>query len=161
MSKEPLIRYVRDHKRNPIGVIVAISAKRIGWAIVRENEKWDRREGLAHAASHAVFGWTKKIPNRQISVYEGDNDGEVVTAGNVATVPAAVLFSSHIEKIKERAKIYFADKKKGKEKTKKKIENALNNVFGQNEEQDIPQLFEDDAQEAPKKGKKKKKKGKK
>lgn len=62
MSRDKVIRYIRDCERRPYGVIVALDREHIGMSLCNKKEKWDKELGLEIAAGRAGLG--KKIPLR-------------------------------------------------------------------------------------------------
>ena len=58
-----LVQYVRDSKRNPIGVVICTSYGHIGWSLTHKTDKWDKSEGMALAYGRAVLGTKKEVPN--------------------------------------------------------------------------------------------------
>lgn len=57
-----LVRYVRDSKRNPIGVVICTSYGKIGWSLVHKKDHWNKSEGMALAYGRALIGTDKPIP---------------------------------------------------------------------------------------------------
>ena len=48
-----LIKYVRDKKGKPFGVVVARGANLVGWSKCNKSDKWDRSVGLEIAFDRA------------------------------------------------------------------------------------------------------------
>ena len=55
-----LIKYVRDNKRRPIGVVVAVGATKVGWSKCHRADDWDKKMGLKIAIGRAYH--PKDIP---------------------------------------------------------------------------------------------------
>ena len=55
MSKELLIEYIRDSKKNPIGVVVANGASKIGWSLcnIKSGDKFNKEIALTIAIARA------------------------------------------------------------------------------------------------------------
>ena len=48
-----LVKYVRDNKRRPIGVVVATGKYKVGWSLCDKKDKWNKKVGVALAAGRA------------------------------------------------------------------------------------------------------------
>lgn len=71
------MKYVRDEKRNPIGVVIMNSDYNIGWSLCNKKDKWDQSYGIRKAIWR--FGQRKGLPeyNKEINV-DGQIDGGVI-----------------------------------------------------------------------------------
>lgn len=49
-----LVKYVRDKNNNPRGVVVAIGAKELGYALAHKGDKFDKARGLQIAVGRAL-----------------------------------------------------------------------------------------------------------
>lgn len=75
---KPLIQYIRDVNKKPIGVVVAVDRNKIGWSLCHKDDKWDREKALKIAIGRA---WSidcsdtlVKIPYRHF-----DNVSHIIT----------------------------------------------------------------------------------
>ena len=50
-----LVNYVRDSKRQPVGVGVAIGKYKVGWSLCDRKDKWNKEIGVALAAGRAAL----------------------------------------------------------------------------------------------------------
>ena len=75
-----LIRYLRDktddlkhgdciNRGRPIGVIVALSPKQIGYAIMNPKDKWDRKLAKEIATARAKVNKHPPVPKREVIVF--------------------------------------------------------------------------------------------
>ena len=48
-----LVKYVRDSKRRPVGVVVATGKYKVGWTLCDKKDKWDKKVGVALATGRA------------------------------------------------------------------------------------------------------------
>ena len=44
-----LVKYVRDHKKRPVGVVVATDKDRVGWSLCSKHDEWKKEVGKAIA----------------------------------------------------------------------------------------------------------------
>ena len=54
-----LVKYVRDSKRRPVGVVVATGKYKVGWSLCDKKDKWDKKVGVALAAGRASLPKTE------------------------------------------------------------------------------------------------------
>ena len=50
-----LVKYVRDEKRKPVGVVVATGKYKVGWSLCSKEDKWDKKVGMTMAVGRAVM----------------------------------------------------------------------------------------------------------
>jgi len=50
-----LVKYVRDSKRRPVGIVVATGKYKVGWSLCNGKDKWNKEVGLSLAAGRAAL----------------------------------------------------------------------------------------------------------
>lgn len=50
-----LVKYVRNRKRRPVGVVVATGKYHVGWSLCDKKDEWDKEVGMAMAVGRAVM----------------------------------------------------------------------------------------------------------
>ena len=103
-GKKPIVNYVRDKNREPIGVVIAINKNKVGWSKRKGNGRWNASAGMISAYVSAIRNDTlDTIPNtnrkfqairaaftamenRSIEYYKMDHPtkhGAIIVAGQV------------------------------------------------------------------------------
>ena len=50
-----LVKYVRDAKRKPVGVVVATGKYNVGWSLCSKEDKWNKKVGITMAVGRAIL----------------------------------------------------------------------------------------------------------
>jgi hypothetical protein len=88
-----LLEYVRDARRNKIGVIVALDSKHIGWSVCSPKDRFSKERGVNIASARAISGTNvkplvskgipkllRKMENRAEKYFWKDNFSPVQTS---------------------------------------------------------------------------------
>jgi len=61
-ADKTLVRYIRDDRRQPVGVLVATS-EGIGWSVAAPRDRFDRQLGVHIATERIVTGTNARVPD--------------------------------------------------------------------------------------------------
>lgn len=83
-----IVQYIRDKKRNPRGVVVAVDKDQIGWSYCNKKDRFNKERGKQIATDRAFYGYGPNV-----------------------NIPYDVI--PVIDRVKERAKHYFREESHG------------------------------------------------
>lgn len=61
-----LVKYVRDSKKRPVGVVVATGKYKVGWSLCDKKDIWNKKIGIALATGRASLRKTE-VPAQSVS----------------------------------------------------------------------------------------------
>lgn len=77
-----LVKYVRNKKGHPIGVVVAIDKNKIGWSMCHKDDKWNKEFGKNIAVNRAWEGLTLSKNIEKAPLVMSDAITEMYTRAN-------------------------------------------------------------------------------
>lgn len=135
-----LVRYVRDERKNPVGIVVALDENHIGYSLWDENKRvylirkfqWDKSYGMRMAIRRAETGidWSQRLAEKFGILDQHDYDNLACWFQNTSFFAPEELFSTYpcletdqrlkklmnamftMYKVKQAAPKFFAPKEK-------------------------------------------------